>query len=39
MNSAALRFVPYGEFAVEGHGEFTAFFEDSATEGTAQWQR
>jgi peptide-methionine (R)-S-oxide reductase len=39
INSVALRFVPYGEFAIEGHGEFTGLFEDSATERTAQWQR
>ena len=39
INSVALRFVPYGESAVEGHGEFTGLFKGSATEGTAQWQR
>ena len=39
INPVALRFVQYRELEVEEHGRFTELFEDSATEGTGQWQR
>jgi len=37
INSAALRFVPYGDLDAEGYGEFKKLFEgDSSEKGAAQ---
>ncbi|HVB52388.1 MAG TPA: peptide-methionine (R)-S-oxide reductase MsrB [Acidimicrobiales bacterium] len=37
INSAALRFVPYGDLDAEGYGEFKTLFEGNASEkGAAQ---
>jgi peptide-methionine (R)-S-oxide reductase len=36
INSAALRFVPYGELEAQGYGEFVKVFDEASNKGAAQ---